>query len=128
MSARSSESGERARRYRRYSVAEKLRLVEETAEPGASVSVVARRHDLNANMLFTWRRQVRLGLLTGPAGSSPPMRFVPVEVASALPRPELATVGQPIEIELPNGVRLRLGSEIGDGSLRRLLVVLKAAW
>ena len=29
----------------------------ETFEDGASVSIVARRHDLNANMLFTWRRE-----------------------------------------------------------------------
>jgi transposase len=29
----------------------------ETLEPGASMSMVARRHDVNANMLFTWRRQ-----------------------------------------------------------------------
>jgi transposase len=36
-------------RRRRWSEEEKRRIVEETFEPGASVSVVARRHDLNAN-------------------------------------------------------------------------------
>ncbi|MBV9491542.1 MAG: transposase [Verrucomicrobia bacterium] len=28
-------------------------MLAETLEPGASVSVVTRRHDLNANVLFT---------------------------------------------------------------------------
>jgi transposase-like protein len=37
------------------------RIVAECLEPGASVSLVARRHDLNTNMLFTWQRQLRAG-------------------------------------------------------------------
>jgi transposase-like protein len=44
---------------RSWSADEKRRIVEESFRPGASVAVVARRHDLNANRLFTWRRQVR---------------------------------------------------------------------
>ena len=49
--------GERVRRRRRaWSEDEKKRIVEETLQPGASVSTVARRHDINANLLFTWRR------------------------------------------------------------------------
>ena len=43
---------------RSWSAEEKRRIVEESLRPGASVAVVARRHDLNANLLFTWRRQV----------------------------------------------------------------------
>jgi hypothetical protein len=45
------------RRRRQWSAAEKRRIVAEADEPGASVSVVARRYDLNTNMLFTWRRE-----------------------------------------------------------------------
>jgi len=41
---------------RRWTAEEKRRVVEETRAPGASVSVVARRHDLNANLLFKWKR------------------------------------------------------------------------
>ncbi len=37
---------------RRWPVAEKRRIVLESFEAGASVSVVARRHDVNANQVF----------------------------------------------------------------------------
>ena len=43
---------------RQYSEALKRQMVAETQVPGASVSVVARRHDVNSNQLFRWRRQV----------------------------------------------------------------------
>ena len=49
--------GTRRRGRRIWSAEEKQRIVSETLMPGASVSVVARRHDLNANLLFTWRRE-----------------------------------------------------------------------
>src|SRR5260221_13227037 len=41
----------------------KRQIVAETLAPGASVSVVARRHDVNANQLLRWRRDWREGLL-----------------------------------------------------------------
>ena len=42
------------RRFR--SVAEKLRIVQEMIESGCSGAEVARRHGVNANLIFTWRR------------------------------------------------------------------------
>ena len=36
----------------------KRQVVAETLEPGSSVSIVARRHDLNTNQLFKWRREM----------------------------------------------------------------------
>jgi transposase len=44
---------------RRRSVEEKRRIVEETLEAGASVARVARRHAINANQVFYWRKQYR---------------------------------------------------------------------
>jgi transposase len=41
-------SGTRKRR----SVEEKRRIVEETLVPGASVPVIARKHEVNANLVF----------------------------------------------------------------------------
>ena len=43
-------------------------MVEETFEPGMTVSLVARRHGVAPNQLFTWRRLVAQGGLTA-AGS-----------------------------------------------------------
>ena len=43
---------------RQYSEALKRQMVAETQAAGASVSVVARRHDVNSNQLFRWRRQL----------------------------------------------------------------------
>jgi transposase len=51
-------------RRRRWTAAEKVRMVEETHEPGATVSLVARRHGVAPNQLFTWRRLVAQGALT----------------------------------------------------------------
>jgi transposase-like protein len=48
---------------RQRSVGEKRRIVEETLETGASVARVARRHAVNANQVFYWRKQYREGRL-----------------------------------------------------------------
>ena len=52
--------------------------MEETLLPGASVSRVARRHDVNANQVFYWRKLYREGQL----GNSADTQLVPVKVAN----------------------------------------------
>jgi transposase len=52
--------------------------VEETLLPGASVSRVARRHDVNANQVFYWRKSYREGKL----GRRTDAQLVPVKVAN----------------------------------------------
>jgi transposase len=49
---------------RRRSVEEKLAIVRETFEPGATVSGVARRHQVNANQVFAWRKLFQDGSLS----------------------------------------------------------------
>jgi transposase len=51
-------------RRRRWSVAEKLEMVEESELPGMSVSYVARKYGISPSMLFTWRRLAREGKLS----------------------------------------------------------------
>ncbi|SDR49864.1 Transposase [Rhizobiales bacterium GAS113] len=63
-----NESG-KGRQRRRWSESLKRQIVAESLAPAASVSVVARRHDINANQLFTWRRRYGAG-----AGSKAPIR------------------------------------------------------
>lgn len=48
-------------RWRRWSVAEKVRLVEEAMQPGMSVSYVARRAGISASQLFAWKRRMLEG-------------------------------------------------------------------
>lgn len=48
-------------RRRRWSAAEKLRIVEETLEDHASISIVARRNGVAPNLLYRWRRLILEG-------------------------------------------------------------------
>lgn len=54
----------RPERRRRWSVKEKLALVQESFEPGKSVSLVARQHGFNANQWFRWRKLYQNGSLS----------------------------------------------------------------
>ena len=47
------------RRHKRWPEALKREIVAATLAPGASVSVVARQYDVNANQVFSWRRRYR---------------------------------------------------------------------
>ena len=51
---------------RRRGLAEKLRIVELTFRPGASVAQIARENGVNANQLFGWRRAFERGALVAP--------------------------------------------------------------
>ena len=51
-------------RRRRRSPQEKIAIVQETLQPGMTVSHVARLHGVNANQIFAWRKQYQEGSLT----------------------------------------------------------------
>src|SRR5437773_10729905 len=68
-------------RRRRWSVAEKGRIVAESYAPGAVASEVARRHEITSQHLFAWRQAARQGRLVLPADAVP--MFVPVVTALA---------------------------------------------
>src|SRR5580692_1648101 len=70
------ETASNAKRRRR-SVEEKRRIVEETLEAGASVARVARRHAVNANQVFYWRKKYREGRL----GKSQSSKLLPVTLS-----------------------------------------------
>ena len=117
------------RRRRSWSVDEKRRMIEESLEPGASVSVVARRYDVNANLLFSWRRQLQDGLLTAETALVPvEIDQPPVEIAAATPERRSPASGRSkpgmIEIELTSGTRLRLRGSIDVDVLRQVIDVL----
>ena len=66
---------------RRWSVAERRRVVEETLAAGASVARVARAHGVNANQVFHWRRLYQRGLLGGK--EQPAAGLLPVKVSES---------------------------------------------
>jgi len=88
-------------RRRRWSTAEKERLVAASLEPGAVVSGLAREAGLHPSQLYKWRRQ--LCVRPGAASRFTPVRIIGEPAASGLPAP----VGV-IEIELAGGTRLRI--------------------
>jgi transposase-like protein len=47
------------RRKRSWPEALKREIVAATFAPGASVSIVARQYDVNANQVFSWRKRYR---------------------------------------------------------------------
>jgi transposase len=71
-------------RRRRWSVEEKVRLLEATMQPGASVAAVADRHGVSRSLLFYWRKQAKAGLMPGvtPLASLEAPVFAPVVIAA----------------------------------------------
>jgi transposase len=104
---------------RQYSEALKRQMVAETLAPGASVSVVARRHDVNSNQLFRWRRR----LLPKAAVESGAM--LPVAVTADEPRPRRTDREGVIEIAFGCGARLRLRGEVSPEMLRQVIELLR---
>src|ERR1700760_4523490 len=104
---------------RQYSEALKRQMVAETQLPGASVSIVARRHDVNSNQLFRWRRQ----LLPKAAIESGAM--LPVAVAPDEGRPRRTDREGVIEIAFGCGARVRLRGEVGSETLRQVIELLR---
>lgn len=115
------------RRRRVRSVEEKLRLVGLTYDPSTSVAEVAQRHGVNANLLFTWRRQLSPQRIAAAlAESGPPQSFAIVDVIAAAPAEPGQSFGGVIEIELPGGARVRVDAQVDQTALVRVLSALKA--
>ena len=109
---------------------EKHRIVAQTRVPGVSVSQVARRYDVNANLVFKWLRDPRF---TAPAVEDPAASFLPVEVVAA-PAPPLIDppVIEPkvsetkIEVSLSNGHHIRVIGAYDPDALCRLVRGLRS--
>src|SRR5437868_12840075 len=98
-------------RRRRWSEAEKGRIVAESFAPGAVVSEVARGHDISPQHLFCWRKAARDGRLALPAAEA--AMFVPVVLAAPKPVAEKPLVAT-ITIETAGVVvRAECGVEVG---------------
>jgi transposase len=114
-------SSKERRRYRSWPEALKREIVAASLAPGSSVSLVARRYDVNANQVFAWRRRYR-------AGSREPaeLRLLPVTVTPDQPtEAPPSRASEMLEIELAGGYRIRIGSGVEASALRLVLDVLE---
>ena len=114
------------RRHKVWPEALKREIVAACAVPGASVSMVARQYDVNANQVFTWRKLYAEApdaavpqLLPVVVTPEPPAALPPASPASPAPSADV------IEIELPGGYRVRIGSTIKAAVLRVVLDALE---
>jgi transposase len=116
------------RRHKRWPEALKREIVAATSEPGASVSMVARRYNVNANQVFSWRRRYREASEPSPA-SLPTPGLLPVMITPAPEdepaAPSTLAASDTIEIEVSGTYRVRVGSGFDPRSLKRVLDVLR---
>ncbi len=110
------------RKRRSWALEQKRRIVEESLEEGASIAEVARRHDLNANQLFAWRRQF---------GAEPaaPMELAPILPVTIAPDTtaeysDRGSNGQ-MEIVLAGGDRIMVWADVEMAALSRVLKALE---
>jgi transposase len=131
-------------RRRRWTTAEKLRIVAESHAPGASASEVARRYDIHLHQLHKWRQDMRRGhlapALASQGASASEARFVQVAVspaaigetppghAAVATDPVSATTGSRavgmIEMEFANGSRMRVTGTVNSAMLAAALAVM----
>jgi transposase len=123
-------------RRRRWSDADKLRIVAEADEAGAKVAEVARRHEISRSILWAWRKQARAGRLT----MSDPPGFLPVVVDAvsamdtAASEPSAASLQadappppdhRAITITLANGTRLEISAALSLTALSCIIGALR---
>ena len=112
---------------------EKIRVVAQTRVPGVSVSQVARRYDVNANLIFKWLRDPRFNRLEEEDAAA---TFLAVEVVAERPvlgppiidtpvvdAPAIGSgaSGSQIEIVFPTGHRINVSSAYDPDALCRLV-------
>lgn len=113
---------------RTWSTCFKKRVVAEASQPGVSAAQIARRYDLNANLLFNWKRKFGAG--------SPllPVEIVaddmaPIHSRSTVDRQE-AFVSQEridhVEIELPNGTKVRCSAQVDPIFVARIVTAVRS--
>ena len=126
-SARSGGPGKR----RRFSAADKRRIVEETCRQGASVSGVARKYGIGTRLLFSWKQELAPAAKTETTFLPVTITDVPDQSAKtppSLPGPAPVIVERPapgIEVELIGGRRVRFDLDTDPEVVRRLVSLLE---
>lgn len=111
----------RVGRRRMRTLAEKRQIVGEVLRGDESVAVVARRHEVNANLVFSWKRQYEKGLLEVARTS-----LVPVKLQRKRSSAVSTSSEECVEIDLGGGKCVRLRGTLAVATLDRLLTQLCA--
>jgi transposase len=120
-------------RRRRWTIAEKVAILDETPQPRASTTAVADRHGISRNLIYLWRRQAREGSMPGVTVSNgTPSPFAAVRVvdsadkapAQNAPQRLPAPVGRRrsglVEIALSHGSVVNVEEGIDPTTLARI--------
>jgi transposase len=106
----------RRERHRQWTIEQKRTAVEEMLAPGANVSDVARKYEINTGQLYTWRRLMLAGKLGELPAAAP--GFVRVDVVGA-------TSPASIRSRLRRERRLSWRNESGKRMEHKLLALSK---
>ena len=128
----------RGERRRLWSDEQKQLIVAEAMQPGALVTEVARRWGIGTGLIYTWRRQMRQGELGVVPVFAPTFAQVTVASHPAMAEPEpIASLPEVpaeagdrdagrIEVALPCGATVRVGRDVDEAALRRVLSAVRA--
>ena len=115
----SGGGGDRRRRY--WTLEEKRRIVEESQKEGVSIADVARRHDVNANLVFTWRRKMGVD----PVEQKSSISILPVTITSdSVTETDCPNATGQMEIVLAEGDRILVWPDVETAALTRVLKAL----
>jgi transposase len=109
----------RVQRRRRWSVAEKQRIVAASLERGAVASAVAREAGIHVSQLFRWRQE----LCQRDEAAAATFAAVTVSPEPVSP-PALPTPSGVIEIEFASGARLRITGSVDAGTISAAVAAL----
>ena len=130
-------------RRRQWTPEAKAALMAEVEAAGGQVSAVAQRHGISKSLLYNWRSAWKAAGLAARARAVPPTEFVqvgvvaeasgqgpmmPMTTGAVCPRGTglaLAERVGVIEIDLPDGVRVRVDSSVNEKALRRVLSAVR---
>jgi transposase len=116
-----SATGKPARRH--YTQAYKRQVVEQSLQPGASAAQVAREHNINGNLLHTWRWHYRSGLL---GAGNDAAELIPVQLtSSSLDATMTPTTGRLLSIRCGE-LHITLHGEVDPATLKTVLASLRA--
>jgi transposase len=113
---------------------DKLAIVVESFAPGVNASEVARRHDINPQQLFGWRKAMRAEALSSiekaRAQEAPAFATLVIDAATTVCTPPPASAGPAADTASDSSIEISVGAATvrirGAADTRTLAIVLKA--